>query len=80
MKMNIPCRELKMVKRYAMTTVLSLTYMRPKAQVSPRRHSKAMAPITQDLKGKQHINIKEQNIRTLESAGLVSFYTKHQWC
>lgn len=32
-----------------MTTVLSLTYMRPKAQVRPSRHSKAMAPITQDL-------------------------------
>lgn len=34
-----------------MTTVLSLTYMRPKAQVRPSRHSRAMAPITQDLKG-----------------------------
>lgn len=32
-----------------MTTVLSLTYMRPKAQVRPSRHSRAMAPITQDL-------------------------------
>lgn len=35
-----------------MTTVLSLTYMRPKAQVRPSRHSRAMAPITQDLKGR----------------------------
>lgn len=49
MKINIPCRELKMVKRYAMMTVLSLIYISPKAHVRPSRHSRAMAPITQDL-------------------------------
>lgn len=49
MNINIPCRELNMVKRYAMMTVLSLIYMSPNAQVSPNRHSRAMAPITQDL-------------------------------
>lgn len=32
-----------------MMTVLSLMYIRPKAQVRPSRHSRAMAPITQDL-------------------------------
>jgi len=36
-----------------MTSVLSLTYIRPKAQVRPSRHSRAMAPITQDLAGEQ---------------------------
>ena len=49
MNINIPCRELKMVKRYAMMTVLSLIYMSPKAQVSPNRQSRAIAPITHDL-------------------------------
>ena len=53
MKMNMPCRELKMVKRYAMITVLSLMYIRPKAQVRPSRHSRAMAPITQDLQKRE---------------------------
>ena len=49
MNINIPCRELKMVKRYAMMTVLSLIYMSPKAQVNPNRQSRAIAPITHDL-------------------------------
>lgn len=49
MNINIPCRELNMVKRYAMMTVLSLIYMSPNAQVSPNRQSRAIAPITQDL-------------------------------
>lgn len=62
MKMNIPCRELKMVKRYAMTTVLSFTYMRPKAQVRPSRHSKAMAPITQDLRSKETVSLQTKHI------------------
>lgn len=51
MNINIPCRELNMVKRYAMMTVLSLIYMSPNAQVSPNRQSRAIAPITQDLLG-----------------------------
>lgn len=51
MNINIPCRELNMVKRYAMMTVLSLIYMSPNAQVSPNRQSRAIAPITQDLSG-----------------------------
>lgn len=51
MNINIPCRELNMVKRYAMMTVLSLIYMSPNAQVSPNRQSSAIAPITQDLLG-----------------------------
>lgn len=38
-----------MVKRYAMMTVLSLIYISPKAQVSPNRQSRAIAPITHDL-------------------------------
>lgn len=37
-----------------MTTVLSFTYIRPKAQVRPSRHSKAMAPITHDLEYKRN--------------------------
>lgn len=36
-----------------MMTVLSLMYMRPKAQVRPSRQSRAMAPITQDLQGEE---------------------------
>lgn len=31
-------------------TVFSLTYMSPKAQVRPSKHSRAIAPITHDLK------------------------------
>lgn len=37
-----------------MITVLSLMYISPKAQVSPKRHSRAMAPITQDLTGERN--------------------------
>src|SRR4029434_4755170 len=33
-----------------MMTVLSLTYIRPKAQVRPSRHRRAIAPITHDLR------------------------------
>ena len=39
-----------MVKRYAMTIEASLMKKRPKDHVRPRRHSKAKAPMTQDLK------------------------------
>lgn len=35
-----------------MITVLSLMYISPNAQVRPSRHSRAMAPITQDLQEK----------------------------
>lgn len=49
MNINIPCRELNIVKRYAMMTVLSLIYMSPKAQVNPNRQRRAIAPITHDL-------------------------------
>ena len=55
MNINIPCRELKMVKRYAMMTVLSLIYMSPKAQVNPNRQRRAIAPITHDLQRKEKI-------------------------
>lgn len=43
-----------------MTTVLSLTYIRPKAQVRPSRHSRAMAPITQDLQTNSHVSNRER--------------------
>lgn len=55
MNINIPCRELKMVKRYAMMTVLSLIYMSPKAQVNPNRQRRAIAPITHDLRREEKI-------------------------
>lgn len=55
MNINIPCRELKMVKRYAMMTVLSLIYMSPKAQVNPKRQRRAIAPITHDLQREEKI-------------------------
>ena len=55
MNINIPCRELKMVKRYAMMTVLSLIYMSPKAQVNPNRQRRAIAPITHDLQREEKI-------------------------
>lgn len=58
-KMNIPCSELKMVKRYAMITVFSLMYMRPKAQVRPSKHSRAIAPITHDLRVREKNKGKE---------------------
>ena len=47
--MKSPWKALKAVKRYAMTTVSSLTKSNPKDQVRPRRHSRANAPSTQDL-------------------------------
>lgn len=50
MKMNIPCKVLKMVKRYAMTTDDSLRKNRPNDHVSPSRQSSANAPNTQDLR------------------------------
>ena len=49
MKMNIPCRVLKMVKRYAITTDDSFRKNKPNDHVSPSRQSKANAPSTQDL-------------------------------
>lgn len=50
MKINIPWKVLNMVKRYAMTIEASLMKKRPKDHVRPSRHSRAKAPITQDLK------------------------------
>lgn len=49
MKMNIPCRVLKMVKRYAITMEESLRKSRPKDQVSPSRQRRTNAPDTHDL-------------------------------
>lgn len=62
MNINIPCRELNMVKRYAMMTVLSLIYMSPNAQVSPNRQSRAIAPITQDLLGETNKQKKRMGL------------------
>lgn len=42
-----------MVKRYAMTIEASLIKKRPKDHVRPSRHSKAKAPMTQDLKDRK---------------------------
>lgn len=39
-----------MVKRYAITIEASFMKKRPKAHVRPSRHSRAKAPMTQDLK------------------------------
>lgn len=50
MKINIPWKVLKIVKRYAMTIEASLMKKRPKDHVRPSRHSRANAPMTQDLK------------------------------
>lgn len=49
MKMNIPCRVLKMVNRYAITMEESLRKSRPKDQVSPSRQRRTNAPDTHDL-------------------------------
>lgn len=49
MKINIPWKVLNIVKRYAMTIEASLMKKRPKDHVRPSRHSRAKAPITQDL-------------------------------
>lgn len=57
MKINIPWKVLNIVKRYAMTIEASLMKKRPKDHVRPNRHSKAKAPMTQDLKG----GIKQTN-------------------
>lgn len=48
--MNIPCKVLKIVKRYAMITEESFKKNRPNDHVRATRHSKAKAPNTQDLK------------------------------
>lgn len=53
-----------------MTTVLSLTYIRPKAQVRPSRHNRAMAPITQDL---------QTNSRVTNQGGKKIRWFKAQW-
>lgn len=71
MNINIPCRELNMVKRYAMMTVLSLIYMSPNAQVSPNRQSRAIAPITQDLLG-------ETKNKKTKKKGLIFFIYKRR--
>lgn len=51
-KMNKPCRALKVVKRYAKTRDSLLMNRRPNAQVRPRRKSKVTAPKAQDLRKK----------------------------
>lgn len=51
MKINIPWKVLNIVKRYAMTIEASLMKKRPKDHVRPSRHSRANAPMTQDLEG-----------------------------
>ena len=50
MKMNMPCRVLKMVKRYAITMDESLKKSKPKDHVSPKRQRRANAPNTHDLR------------------------------
>lgn len=50
MKINIPWKVLKIVKRYAITMEASFMKKRPKDHVRPSRHSRAKAPMTQDLK------------------------------
>lgn len=50
MKINIPWKVLNMVKRYAITMEASLMKKSPKDQVRPSRHSRAKAPMTQDLR------------------------------
>lgn len=50
MKMNIPCRVLKTVKRYAITTEDSLRKNKPKVHVSASRHRRTKAPDTHDLR------------------------------
>lgn len=52
MKMNIPWKVLNIVNRYAITMEASLMKKRPKDQVRPSRHSRAKAPMTQDLQNK----------------------------
>lgn len=64
MKMNIPCRVLKIVKRYAITMEDSLRKNKPKDHVSPNRKSRANAPNTHDLWKRKKRNInkrKKQN-------------------
>jgi len=53
MKMNIPWKALKIVKRYAVTTDPWTTWRTPKIQVAPRRKSRARAPRAQDLDRKE---------------------------
>lgn len=60
-KINIPWKVLNMVKRYAMTIEASLIKKRPKDHVRPSRHSKAKAPITQDLTDKKRQTNTEED-------------------
>lgn len=53
MKMNIPCRVLKMLKRYAITTDDSLRKNKPKVHVRPSRQRRAKAPDTHDLRHRE---------------------------
>jgi len=48
-KINMPWKVLKMVKRYAKTTDDSLMKNKPNDQVRPKRHSRAKPPMTHDL-------------------------------
>lgn len=69
MKMNIPCKVLKIVKRYAISMEESFKKNNPKDQVRPSRHSNAKAPSTQDL----YIAI-EHNMTT---SSLMLLYWQH---
>lgn len=57
MKINMPWKVLKMVKRYAKTTDDSLMKNKPNDQVRPKRHSRAKPPMTHDLR--EHIKEKQ---------------------
>jgi len=66
MKINIPWKVLNMVKRYAMTIEASLMKKRPKDHVRPSRHSRAKAPITQDLWDRRKQKQEEDNLRGIQ--------------
>jgi len=64
-----------------MMTVLSLIYISPNAQVNPSRHSRAMAPITQDLREKEREREKVHNSHssTVDTLTLTSMYDRSQF-
>lgn len=70
MKINIPWKVLKMVKRYAMTIEASLMKKRPKDHVRPSRHSRAKAPMTQDLKDSEDKHKQRTNLAWETFTGL----------
>lgn len=68
MKINIPWKVLNMVKRYAITMEASLMKKSPKDQVRPSRHSRAKAPMTQDLEeNEKHTHKKKRTNITRET-------------